>query len=182
MLREIVQRYFSAPLVHVCSSFEDAVTYMPLHLYHVVICPQKIASRDQYSLLRLNQLHNPCSPFIVSTGRGEVADVRQAIDQGALGFVHGTTTSSNIILILRVLVALYRLRFSLARRMKWATTYREILQRNSIHEKSEMRCGARQDHRVMCEQTLTAIEGSMQAFQAQANSLVSEARQRMWDT
>jgi hypothetical protein len=35
---------------------------------------------------------------------------------------------------------------------------------------------------VMCKQSLTVVEGSMQTFQAQANHLVSEARQRMWDT
>lgn len=180
-LRELINRYFSGPLAYVCFSFEDALTYMPLHDYQVVICPQSIASLDEYSLHRLNQHYHPCSPFIVTTEPQEVADVRQAIEQGALGFVHGTTTSSSIILIIQGLVALYRLRFSLARRMKWATTYRDMLRRSPMREKSEMLCGARKNSRVMREQTLTAIEGSLQVFQAQANTLVSEARRRMWD-
>ena len=86
---EMIHRYLPAAMVETCSSFEDSVTYMPLHLYQVVIYPQRLASYNQYSLLRLNRIHHPCSPFIVTMEREEVADVRQAIEQGALGFLHG---------------------------------------------------------------------------------------------
>ena len=154
---------------------------MPLNPYQVVICPQSIASRDGYSLLSLNLLHHPRSPFIVTAERKEVADVRQAIEHGALGFLHGTTTTSNIVSIVKSLLALYRLRASLDDRMKWATNCRDQLRRSPTHRKSRRWSGIRQDNRVTCKQSLTAIEGSMQTFQAQANHLVSEARQRMWD-
>jgi DNA-binding NarL/FixJ family response regulator len=156
------------------------VTYIPRNLYEVVICPQRIAALNGYSLLGLNRLHHPCSPFIVTTERAEVADVRQAIEQGALGFLHGTTTTSNMICIIEDLLSLYRLRCSLERRTTWTTTYRDQLQRNPIRQ-STMPSATRQEKRVMCEQTVTAIEGSMLAFQARANQLVSEARQKMWE-
>ena len=173
---------FPAAHVEVCASFEDAVAYMPLNLYQVVVCPQRIASRDGYSLLSLNRLHNPCSPFIVTTERGEVADVKQAITHGALGFLSGIGTTPIIVGIIERLLSLYRLRFSIEVRTKWVTNYGNQLQTDSISETSAIWRGASQDNRVMCEQTLTAIEGSMEAFHAQANTLVSEARQRMWES
>ncbi|UVT21317.1 MAG: response regulator [Nitrospira sp.] len=179
-LHEIIRRYFSSALVNVCSSYKKAVMYIPLNLYQVVICPQRIASVDGYSLLSLNRLHHPCSPFIVTTEREEVAAVRQAIEQGALGFLHGTTTTPNIICIIEDLLSLYQLRCSLERGATWTTKYSHQLRRNLIR-KSRMLSDTRQDNRVMCEQTLTAVEGSTLAFQAQANHLLSEARQRMWE-
>lgn len=181
-LRKVIHQYFPAVRVDVCSTFEKAVTYMPLHLYQVVICPQSIASQDGYFLLSLNRLHHPCSPFIVTTERAEVAYVRQAIEQGALGFLHGTTTTSNIISIIEDLLALYRLRASLEDRMKSANNYRDQLRGSPTHRNAQRWSGSRQENRVMCKQALTDIVGSMQTFQAQANQLVSEARQRMWDT
>lgn len=181
-LCEIIQRYLPAAIVDICSSLKEAVKYIRLNSYQVVICPQRIASLDGYSLLSLNRLHNPCSPFIVTTERKEVADVRQAIEHGALGFLHGTTTTSNIISIVEGLLALYRLRASLEDRMKWATNFRDQLRRSPPHRKSQMWSGIRQNNRVLCKQSLTVVEGSMQTFQAQANHLVSEARQRMWDS
>ena len=181
-LREVILRYFPDVHVDVCSTFKEAVTYMPLHLYQVVICPQSIASQDGYFLLSLNRLHHPCSPFIVTTERAEIPYVRQAIEQGALGFLHGTTTTSNIISIVKGLLALYRLRASLEDRMKSATNYRDQLRRSPTHKNAQRWSGSRQENRVMCKQALTDIVGSMQTSQAQANQLVSEARQRMWET
>ena len=181
-LCEIIRRCLPAAIVDSCSSLKDAVKSIRLNSYHVVICPQRIASLDGYSLLSLNRLHHPCSPFIVTTERKEVADVRQAIEHGALGFLHGTTTTSKIISIVEGLLALYRLRASLEDRMKWATNFRDQLQRSPPHRKSPRWSGIRPNDRVMCKQSLTVVEGSMQTFQAQANHLVSEARQRMWDT
>lgn len=178
----ILDQYFSVAIVDVCLSYETALISIPLHAYQVVICPQNIASRDQYSLLRLNQVHNPCSPFIVTTEQEEVADVRQAIDHGALGFLHGTTTTPNIILNIHCLLALYRLRFSLARRWKWVTDYRDKLWKNLTEDNSRVLSGEIYDNRVMYEQALVAIEGSILAFRNQADDRVSEARKRMWDT
>lgn len=169
--------------VDVCSSFEEAVAHIPLTLYQVVICPQRLASRDQYSLLYLNDLHHPCAPFIVTTEGEEVANVWQAINHGALGFMHGTNNSTpTLIGIIEPLLSLYRLRFSLEGRQKWVSNFRHQLRRNAIHEKVDTLNSVKQDNRVMCEQTLTAIEGSMQAFQAQADHLTSQARQRMWES
>ncbi len=181
-LCEIIQRYLPAATVDICSSLKEAVKYIRLNSNQVVICPQRIASLNGYSLLSLNRLHNPCSLFIVTTERQEVADVRQAIEHGALGFLHGTTTTSKIISIIEGLLALYRLRASLEDRMQWATNFRDQLRRSPPHRKSQRWSGIRPNDRVMCKQSLTVVEGSMQTFQAQANHLVSEARQRMWDT
>lgn len=181
-LCEIIQRCLPAAIVDSCSSLKEAVKSIRLNSYQVVICPQRIASLNGYSLLSLNRLHNPCSPFIVTTERKEVADVRQAIEHGALGFLHGTATTSKIISIVEGLLALYRLRASLEDRMKWATNFRDHLRRSPPHRKSPRWSGIRPNDRVMCKQSLTVVEGSMQTFQAQANHLVSEARQRMWDT
>lgn len=176
--------YLNFPGAHldVCASFEEAVVYIPLNLYQIVVCPQRIASRDGYSLLSLNRLHNPCSPFIVSTEREEVADVKQAITHGAHGFLHGISTTPIIVGIIEQLLSLYRVRFSIEVRKKWVTNYGNQLQADPLCEKSEIWHGTRQDNRVMCEETLTCIKGSMQALYAQANELVSEARHRMWDT
>ncbi|WHZ25890.1 MAG: hypothetical protein OJF51_000685 [Nitrospira sp.] len=180
-LSEIILRYFPSVLVEVCPSFENAVSFIPLHCYQVVICPQRLASRDQYALLRLNQRHHSWSPFIVTTEREEIAHVQRAIDAGALGFLHGATTTPTIIHSIERLLRLYRLRVSLARRAKWATDFRERLRTNPIQETWETLHVAKQDNRVMCQQTLTAIEGSMQAFRGQANDFAAEARQRMWE-
>lgn len=181
-LSATVSRYFPAVVVNTCSSFEDAVTYLSLNRYQIVVCPQRVASRDDYSLLNLNQLHNPYAPFIVTTDQDEVADVQQAIDRGALGFLHGTPTNPNIGLVLEGLMALYRLRLSLAGRWKWATDYREQI-RTALtkHDGEELR-GTLRDNLVMCEQTLVAIEGSILTFRSHADSLTYEARQRMWET
>lgn len=180
-LREIIHRYFPAAMVDVCSSFENALTFIPLNRYQVVICPQSIASRDQYSLLRLNRRHNYCAPFIVTTNGDEFADVKQAIDHDALGFMHGTTTTTNIVCILENLLALYRLRFSLARRWKWVTDYRDKLRSSPFPKNSGELSGEIYENRVMCEQALVAIEGSVLTFRAQADDRTSEARQRMWE-
>ena len=177
----ILDQYFSVAIVDICLSYETAMISLPLHAYQIVICPQRLAARDQYSLLRLNQVHNPCSPFIVTTEQGEVADVRQAIDHGALGFLHGTTSTPNIILNIHSLMELYRSRFSLARRWKWVTDYRDQLQRNLIQDNSEVLRSEIYDNRVMREQALVAIEGSILVYRTQADNRVSEARKRMWD-
>lgn len=180
-LRDIIQRYFPSATADIRSSLKEAVKYIRVNSYQVVIGPQRTASLDGYSLLSLNRLQNPCSPFIVTTERNEVADVRQAIEHGALGFLHGTMTTSNIISTVEGLLALYRLRASLEDRMKSATNYRDQLRRGPTHRNAQRGSGTAQDNRVMCKQALTVLEDSMQTFQAQANHLVSQARQRMWD-
>ena len=182
VLSATVGRYFPAATVDTCSSFEDAVTYIPLNFYQIGICPQHMASRDQYSLLHLNRLHNVFAPFIVTTDREEVPDVQQAIEHGALGFLQGTTTNPNILPIIEGLVALYRLRFSLACRWKWATDYRDQLRNDQTKDDWGELNGAIRANRVRCERTLIAIEGSILKFRTQADSLAYEARQRMWET
>ncbi|MGC4095741.1 MAG: hypothetical protein QM706_01380 [Nitrospira sp.] len=181
-LREIIHRFFPAVVVDVCASFAEAAEYLSLNHYQAVICPQRIASREQYSLLRLNQLHNSCAPFIITTDRDEAPDVQQAIDQGALGFLPETATTPTIIRTIEGLLVLYGLRFSLACRWKWLTDYRDQLRNNGMQEKSGAVSVDIREKRIMFDKTLVAIEDSILSFRVQADDLAREARLRMWDT
>jgi DNA-binding NtrC family response regulator len=174
-LREIVHRYFSASTVDVCSSFKDALKYVPISVYQVVVCPQKIASLDQYSLPRLNRLHNPCAPFIITTDQNEVVFVQQAIAHGVLGLLKGSPTTEDVIRTVAPLLWLYQLRFSLDRRKKWVTDFRARLRSNPVEGKPESLI----ENRLMCEQALFAIESGMQALRAYAGNLADEATERM---
>jgi DNA-binding NtrC family response regulator len=175
-LCEIVHRYFPACTVDVSRSYEEALTYVPLSVYQVIICPQRTASLDRYALLTLNRRHNPSAPFVITMGGQDFAFVQQAIDHGALGLLDGSHTAEEVIQTVRPLLSLYSLRFSLARREKWMTDYREQLRNNPIRGTWE---NALIDNRLMCEQALVAVEGSMQALRAYAGDLAAEARQRM---
>jgi DNA-binding NtrC family response regulator len=173
-LSQFVDQYFSGSPVDICSSFEKALMCLPISTYQVVICPQGIASLDQYSLLRLSGLHNPCAPFIVTTGHGEFAFVQQAIDHGALGFLQESDSTADVLRTVQALVSLYRLRFSCDRREKWVADSRSQLQQHGITLNKTV-----QDNRVVCRQTLDAIAGSNQALRGHASNLVADAKERM---
>jgi hypothetical protein len=170
-----VHRYFPACTVDVFSSYGEALTNVPISVYQVVVCPQRTASLDHYTLLRLNRRHNPSAPFVITMDGQEFAFVHEAIDQGALGLLNGSHTAEDVVHTVRPLISLYGLRFSLARRENWMVGYREQLRNNPIQCTSEVLM----DNRLMCERALVAVESSMLALRAHAGDLVAEAIERI---
>lgn len=181
-LRETISQYLPDVTVASCSSFEEAVTHLPLHGYGVVNCPQRIASRNEYALLVLNRHHSPCTSFMVTTESGELACVQRAINEGALGFLHGTENGPTISRIIRNLLSPSRVNMAVKRRQAWISDFQGQLRKNLILDQSNLLAEATQDNRAMCKESLNAIESSMKAMRGYAGDLTAEAKWAMFET
>ena len=64
-----------------------------------------LADKDGFSVLEYARKHHKSLPVMVLTGSKEVADMRRAIDGGALGFVPKDSSGEQMLVAVRVVLA-----------------------------------------------------------------------------
>lgn len=96
-LKQVVQRLGGNTVIHAVESANRAIDHIEARNYDLIMVDLHLPGLDGFGFMRLLKARFILAPVVVVSATQEVADIRLALGQGAMGFIPKASDAKNIL-------------------------------------------------------------------------------------